>query len=64
MKDIKELKCTCCGATWENLMFLDYDDVIVEDGQIMVVEKYECLDCETIHKVEFEATVNKITKIK
>ena len=63
MKDIKELKCTC-GATWEDLMPLEYDDTIVEDGQIIVVENYECLDCETIHKVEFEATVNKITKIK
>lgn len=63
MKDIKELKCTC-GATWESLMWLGYDDTIVEEGQIIVVESYGCLDCGTIHKVEFEATVNKITKIK
>ena len=45
-------------------MWLGYDDTIVEEGQIIVVESYECLDCERIHKVEFEATVNKITKIK
>ena len=45
-------------------MWLGYDDTIVEEGQIIVVESYGCLDCGTIHKLEFESTVNKITKIK
>ena len=63
MKNIKDLKCTC-GATWEDLMWLGYDDTIVEECQIIVVESYGFLVCGTIHKVEFESTVNKIKKIK
>lgn len=63
MKDIRELKCKC-GATWENLMWLKYDDVDVEGGEIFVTESYECLECEEVIHVEHIATVKRIEEIK
>lgn len=62
MKDIRELKCKC-GTNWENLMWLKYDDVDVECGQIYVTESYECLECGEVIHVEHIANVKEIKKV-
>lgn len=62
MRDIRELKCNC-GAKWENLMWLDFQDVTCEHGEITLTESYECLECGEVLHVEFEATIKKMKKL-
>lgn len=63
MKDIRELKCEC-GATWEEIMWLKFGDVDIENNEVFITEKYECLECGKIIEVEHIATVDKIQRIK